>query len=265
MARNLPLLLIVTAFLTTGWVAELSAQIQTSQTATTEAVMSSSARRANLFSGSRVSMFREGGGLSVERGEMKTKSLQGGTDSILDMLKTNSQSDLLKNPNANNMNVFLTVSGFAQQAMNIAPTAPTAQTQAPTLIVADSTIEDVNLSQAAATIAGSRRYAPRLRFVHNAEEVEMMQSPEFIAQMESADRVRATQLVTEISEKFDLPASANITLESQGLTALVQGRVPNPTVRKQVGMYLGFEPGIYSVQNDLVVDPSVLDTIDPVR
>ena len=247
MSHTTPFIL-VTVLLTAGWVAELSAQ--------TPSVATSATRRSNLFSASRVEMFRSSGGLNVERDELQAKrSLQQG-DSMMDLVSANDPS-MLAAANVPGINLFLTTNGSMLQAMNLTADPTAAISGQPALIIAESSADDANIITATSMIPGTRMYAPRLRFVHNEEDLKAMEAPEAIAQMEEADRQRCDQLVTVIIDKFDLPPTANMSLEFHGLTARIQGRVPNPTVRKQIGMYLGFEPGIYSVENHLEIDPSM--------
>ena len=251
------LLLIVTAFLTLGWVGELFAQVPSA--------MSSSSRRSSLLGASRIGMFQSGGGLNVDRNDLKSESLadSGNSDRMMSMLQRNDLATMLGNSTVNNMNVFLTYSGALQTALGLDDTtAPVGTTGE--IIMSQNVTSGDDLTQAIATIGRSGMYPPRLRFWFSPEELEAMQTPEAVAQMGEADRIRAAELVTDINDTFDLPKAANISLQFDGLTAVIQGRVPNPTVRKQVEMYLGFEPGIYSVQNHLVVDPSVLAATDSV-
>ena len=247
-------IIIVTVFLTAGWVAELSAQTPNPATPN---VATSASRRASLFSGSRVTMFSSEGGLNVERGDVKSKSLTQ-NDPLKDMLIAYDPSMVLSDPSQSNMSLFSTVGGAMQRVLGVDLAAPIPIDTGSGLAISTIDTEDINLTP---TIGRSRMYPPRLRFMPNPEDLAELQKPEIIAELEVADRKRAAELVADINDKFDLPKSADISLEFDGLMVLIQGRVPNPTARQQIGMYLSFEPGIYSIQNDLVIDPSVLDLV----
>ena len=256
------LLLIVTAILTLGWVGDVFAQVPSASTT----------RRASLMNSSRVNMFRSGGGLNDDRARLKSESLADkadagnsseNSDRMMSMLKRNDLATILDDPNVSNMNAFLTVTGALQQAMGIDTDilAP-ADAAAGGLLISDIDLTDDNQQQAIATIGSTGMYPPRLRFWVDSQELEEMEKPEVVAQMVEADLKRAAELVADINDKFDLPNSAGISLAFDGLTATIQGRVPNPTVYKQVEMYLGFEPGVYEVQNNLVIDSSASAATD---
>ena len=250
-------LILVFGFLTVAWVAEVSAQ--------TPSV--SSTRRSSLLNASLVNMFGSDGGLNTDRALLKSESLadnrnngdnrnSGNGDRMMAMLQSNDLATMLNNPNVSNMNVFLTYSGALQRVMGLDPTTTTPAGDVGGLLISSIDTADANLLQTNATTGRRGLYPPRLRFWPNAEDLAELQKPEVQAELEEADRERAAELVADLSDKFDLPATS-IALEFHGLTAVIQGRVPNPTVRKQLEMYLGFEPGIYSVQNHLVVDPDM--------
>jgi len=247
MTRLIPLI-ILTAFLTFGWIAEVSAQVPSGTDSLT--------RRGAMFgTGSRIAMFDFGGELAADRGTLKSKSLEQ-IDPKMNLLQLNDPAKMVESGGTRNMDLFVTVGNAMQQAMlGGAATPATAVTAGSGVIAATIDTTNVDMTQTGAVI-GRGLYAPRLRFWVDSAEWEEMQKPEAVAEMKSADLKRAAELVTDINDKFDLPPTS-ITLEFDGLTAIVQGRVPNPTVRKQIGMYLGFEPGIYSVKNDLVVDPEM--------
>jgi len=250
MSRNLTLILLF-AFLTLGWIAELSAQVPT----TTDSLT----RRGAMFgAGSRIAMFDFGGELAADRSTLKGKSLEQ-IDPKMSLLQVNDPSIMVESRGTRNIDLFVTVGNAMQQAMGVTATPATAVDTGGGVIAATIDTSNVDMTQIA-TVIGRRMYAPRLRFWVDTAELEEMQKPEAVAEMKSADLKRATELVADINDKFDLPMTS-ITLEFDGLTAIVQGRVPNPTVCKQVEMYLGFEPGIYSVKNNLVVDPA-MDTVD---
>ena len=245
------LLIIITALITAGWVAELSAQTPT----TTDSLT----RRGAMFgAGSRIAMFDFGGELAADRGTLKGKSLEQ-IDPKMTLLQFNDPATMLERSGTRNIDLFMTVGNAMQQAMGIAAPPPTADSAGGGVIAATIDTTNVDMTQTSAVV-GRGMYAPRLRFWIDQAELEEMQKPEVVAEMKSADLERAAELVADINDKFGLPMT-NITLEFDGLTAVVQGRVPNPTVRKQVEMYLGFEPGVYSVKNHLVVDPT-MDTVD---
>jgi hypothetical protein len=248
-------LIIVTALLTVGWGAELFAQ--------TPNITDSSTRRASLLTASRVNMFGSSGGLNDERAGLKSESLadsagdanRGGSDRFKTMLERNDLATILDDPTVSNMNAFLTYTGALQRALGLdSTTTIPADAVVGGLLMGSVDTTDVTLSQAPTT-TGRRLYPPRLRFWPNPEDLEELQKPEVVAQWEETDHKRTMELVADINDKFGLPPSANIALEFDGLTALIQGRVPNPTVCKQIEMYLSFEPGVYSVQNNLEIDP----------
>jgi len=208
--------------------------------------------------GSRIAMFDFGGELAADRTMLKGKSLEQ-IDTKMALLQSNDPASMVGQQGTRNIDLFMTVGNAMQQAMGVTAPPPTAANPSAGVIAATIDTTSVDMTQMS-TFIGRRMYAPRLRFWVDPAELEEMKQPEVVAEMKSADLKRAAELVTDINDKFDLPMT-NITLEFDGLTAIVQGRVPNPTVRKQVGMYLGFEPGIYSVQNNLVVDPT-METVD---
>ena len=248
------LLLIVTAFLTFGWVGELFAQVPSA----------SSTRQGALFAGgSRVALFTSGGEFNNERDVLKSKSLEQ-RDGKMDLLVATDPAKTLNKEGIPSINMFVTVSEPLQRLILGVDATATAPVTGGTggLIISQDVQTDPDQEQAVAIIGRTGMYPPRLRYWVTPAELEAMEKPETVAQMASSDRKRATELVADINDKFDLPTLANITLEFDGLTAVIQGRVPNPTARKQVEMYLSFEPGVYSVKNNLVIDPSVLAATD---
>ena len=250
MTRLIPLI-ILTAFLTLGGIAEVFAQVPSGTDSLT--------RRGAMFgAGSRIAMFDFGGELAADRGTLKGKSLEQ-RDPKMTLLSSNDPATMVESSGTRNMDLFMTVGNAMQQAMGVTATPLTAADTVSGVIVAPVDTSSVDMTQTG-TVIGRGMYAPRLRFWIDQEELLALQQPEAVAEIKSSDLKRAAELVADINDKFDLPMT-NITLEFDGLTAIVQGRVPNPTVRKQIGMYLGFEPGIYSVKNDLVVDPT-MGTVD---
>ena len=243
-------ILFVCGFLTVGTVAELSAQAPISVDA-----MTSSTRRSSLFRGSRADLFRsDGGAIDTNRIELKDRSLAK-TDEMMKLFNDNKPSDTFEAPGRNNMDIFLTI-GAAMQQLNLADTEGVIDTGAE-LIIGDIDT-DVAVTPGIPAIRQGL-YAPRLRYVPPPEELAATQTPEALQIEVDANLLRAEQLQKEIIGKFELPDSANMSLEFVGSTVFVQGRVPSPLQRKQIEMYLGMEPGVYSVQNRLTVDSSLPD------
>ena len=244
MTRITLLTALLTLFLTAAWVADVSAQTSR-QTA-----------------GSRSKMFNPSATVNAQRSEMNAKYGEGGMST---QLRNNDPSTLLGRNNTVTPTVAMLFmnagAGGVAQMMGVDAAATQAGPSVGGLVISTTAVNDVNTTIATSTIRGTGgMYAPRLRFVRGKEESE---DTDVIAQMETADRKRAAELTSDIIDKYNLPVeAANISLEFRGLTAVIQGRVPNPTVRKQIGMYLGFEPGIYSVQNNLVVDPDMSSAAD---
>ena len=183
---------------------------------------------------------------------------------MLTQLRVSDPSSILGMGNSNNVTptvnmLFMNAgAGGVMQALGV-DTSTTTQAGRPTvggLVIAATVDDNVNTTLARSTV-GQGLYAPRLRFVRGKEEAEALEKPEVISQMEAADLKRAAQLIGDLIDKYDLPEAANISLVFRDQTAVIQGRVPNPTVRKQVEMYLEFEPGIYSVENHLVIDSTL--------
>ena len=247
-------ILFVFGFLTVGMIAELSAQVPTVEAVT------SATRRSSLFGGTRAGMFRsDGSARDAERIELKGKSLDT-KDPLMDLTSAHKPSETLTARGRNNMDIFLITSPTMLEALNLDNLTVTPEAEGE-LIVGEI---DTDVTATAGTSAIRQGiYAPRLRYVPTPEELAAMQTPEAIAKMDEANQLRAKELRQEIIDKFELPDSANMSLEFLGSTVFVRGRVPSPIQRKQVEMYLGLESGIYFVQNDLTVDPSMsLDRLE---
>lgn len=242
MKRTLTVFL-VCGFLAAGTVAECLAQ-------TTSETTTSATRRASLFGGSRVQLFNAGGNRGEDRDMLKAESLQT-EDRMMSMLERYDPSEMLDNADVSNMGLFLT--NALRDALNLATEADVAFEDGG-LIMATSGNEEVNTGDGLSDIRGPGIYAPRLQFLPDPEELAAMQTPEGMAQLAEKDAARSVRLINELIDKFDLPETANMSLEFHDLTVHLQGRVPNPILRKQIEMYLMFEPGIYSVRNDLTID-----------
>jgi Putative phospholipid-binding domain. len=245
MKRNLAFFL-VAAFLSAGMIAELSAQTVT----TTD----SATRRSSLFGASRISLFNAGGDSGEDRDVLKTKSIDT-DDQMMRILGTRDPSQMLGDPRVSNRDLFMT------SALQLALMGAEAEIAAEIdggLIVTETDTTDINSGTGMAAIRGPGIYAPRLRFVPNPEELAARQAPEAVAAHEKAERELAANLLAEVIDKFDLPASGNISLQLNNSVAHLQGRVPSPLQRKQVGLYLGLVSGIRFLQNDLQVDPSLV-------
>lgn len=244
---------LVSGFLTAGMIADLSAQ--TTTTTTSEAT--SATRRSSLFGASRIDLFSSNG-RENDRSELKGKSVQT-TDPMMDLLQTNSPSETLRNKDLSNMDIFLTT-GAIQARLNLSDTPETGETEG-ALIIGDIAT-DVGTGTATAAIRQSGLYAPRLRFLQDTEELSAAQTPEAMTKQEEANRILAEKILGEITDKFELPNQTDISLEFRDSIAHIQGRVPSPIQRKQIEVYLRFEPGVYFVQNDLKVDPSMASALE---
>lgn len=244
MRRQLTIFL-VCGFLTAGTFAELSAQ--TPDAATSET------RRSSLFAGSRADFFGSEGGREADRSELKGRSLEGSSP-MMDLVSSNKPSVALNDARANNMDIFL-ITGAIQGMLNLADPGTDTTGADSALIIGDI---DTDLDTTViSTVRVSGIYAPRLRFVPSAEDLAAAQTPEAVAKRKEANLARAEALQAELIDKFELPDSANMSLEFHDSIVLVRGRVPSQTLRKRVELYLGFEPEIYHVQNELTVDPTM--------
>ncbi|MDR1383702.1 MAG: hypothetical protein LBJ67_07650 [Planctomycetaceae bacterium] len=215
------------------------------------AATTSNSRRSALFGASRVGLFSASGERGVDRDTLKTRRLEG-ADAMVQMLDTSDPSRMLDTAGVSNMSLFLTTGSAMQNVFNLNDAAIPAVADEGRLVIGDIDTT-VNAAQATTINRTTGIYSPRLRFMKESEIL----TAEKIAE---TNQLRAAAILTDITDKFNLPPAANLTLEFYRSTIHLQGRVSNPEQRKRIEIYLGFEPGIYTVKNDLVVDPSL--TVD---
>ncbi|MDR1493343.1 MAG: hypothetical protein LBT05_11570 [Planctomycetaceae bacterium] len=245
MSRRFVIIGIYGLIFTFGIVAESFAQPASSATTSTS-------RRSSLFGASRVGLFNASGERGIDRDTIKSRRLEG-ADSMVQMLDTNDPSRMLDAPGVSNMSLFLTTGSAIQRVFNLNETTTTA-IDSGRLVIGDIDTT-VNAVQATTINRTTGIYSPRLRFVKDPEILTAEQIAE-------TNQLRAAGILNDIINKFDLSPASNLTLDFNGFAIHLQGRVANPVQRKRIEMYLGFEPGIYSVKNDLVVDPSLVENID---
>jgi hypothetical protein len=218
---------------------ELFAQSATSTTANT--------RRSSLFGASRAGLFSASGERGVDRDTLKARRLEG-ADLMVQMLDTNDPSRMLDSSGISNMSLFLTTNSAMQRVFNLTATTSAASEKGQ-LVIGDI---DTAVNAAAATTINRTTgiYSPRLRFVKESA----VSTAEQITQ---ANQLRAAKILTDITDKFAISPDSNFTIDFNGSEVRLQGRIPTSAQRKKIEIYLGFEPGIYSVKNDLVVDPTL--------
>ena len=209
-------------------------------------------RRAALFSASRSKMFDPSANWSDARttvGQRAGSSDAGGGQ----MLETLGQSSTLETIRANPMNMFLTVGGRLQGLMAI-------DTQGETEII-DSlegtdlgglTTDDVNAGRAAELVNSTGLYTPRFA----KPDQDSPEQVRFQEQLKASIENRQIELSQRLNEKFGLNDDAQIKLTIIQGVAFLQGTVDSKDHRKIAEIFVGFEPGIIEVRNELkVVSP----------
>lgn len=207
-------------------------------------------RRAALFSASRSKMFDPSANWADARttvGQRAGSSDAGGGQ----MLETMGQSSTLETIRQNPMNMFLTT-GRIQGLMAL-------DTQNETEII-DSregadltglTSDDVNAGRTATMINSTGIYSPRfVRPDSNHQQIRFRNQKH----LQNDILIREKALSDRLNEKFNLTGDTQIKLTiAQDGVAFLQGTVDNKEQYKIAEIFIGFEPGINEVRNELEI------------
>lgn len=208
-------------------------------------------RRNAVFGASRSKMFDPSPGWQSDRGTVNTRAGEK-EGKMLTMLSEQSQSNTLENIRNRGMQMFLTT-GSMQAVMNL-------KEQSSDEVVSSLNEEDitalnnqVNSGTVPAVNGETGIYRPRIALPKNDEIASRVDLQSGL----SPNRIQA--LSARLNKKLGIsspdfvPVEPSVIVSTEGNVAVLRGVVTTEEDKKIAEIFLGFEPGVDRIRNELQV------------